>query len=89
MKGYHEIQLASPAVRELRSLHACDPTAAAFVLDWLEYVSTDLESGALRTLDKEAGLLKAEMGDFDALCWIRPEEMSLVVLTVSRRRHPA
>ncbi|MFI9589923.1 hypothetical protein [Nonomuraea sp. NPDC052265] len=89
MKGYYEIQLASSAVRQIRSVHASDPMAAAFVLNCLEYLSTDLDSGLLRTIDKEAGLLKAEIGDFDALCWVRHEKMSLVILNVSRSRHPA
>ncbi|MEU8318046.1 hypothetical protein AB0C33_06710 [Nonomuraea sp. NPDC048881] len=89
MKGYYEIQLSSSAVRQIRAVHAAEPMAATFVLNGLEYLSTDLDSGLLRTIDKEAGLLKAEMGDFEALCWVRHDEMSLVILTVSRSRHPA
>ncbi|MFG1612422.1 hypothetical protein ACGFI3_06665 [Nonomuraea wenchangensis] len=89
MKGYYEILLAAPAVREIRAIHADDPVAAKYIVDSLEYLSTDLESGALRVIDEGAGLFKAAMGDFDALCWVRREEMNVVMLTVSRHRQPA
>ncbi|WP_242889134.1 hypothetical protein [Actinomadura litoris] len=89
MSGYHEILLAASAVRTVRAIHRDDPGSAEFVLNSLEYLSTDVDSGALRTIDKEAGLLTTRIGDFDALCWLRQGEMSIVVLAVSRRRHPA
>ncbi|MER6947422.1 hypothetical protein ABT294_25650 [Nonomuraea sp. NPDC000554] len=89
MKGYFEILLAEPAADALRALHEEDPLAARFVVDWLEFISTDLESGGLRDIDKGAGLAKAAIGDFDALCWIRREQMNLIVLDVSRRSDPA
>ncbi|TMR92598.1 type II toxin-antitoxin system RelE family toxin [Nonomuraea basaltis] len=88
MKGYYEILIAASAVQEIRSIYGYDPVAAKFILDSLEYLSTDLESGTLQTIDKETGLLKVAVGDFDALCWIRHEEMSVVILAVSKRRHP-
>ncbi|MEW9548146.1 type II toxin-antitoxin system RelE/ParE family toxin [Nonomuraea sp. NPDC050783] len=89
MKGYYEILLAAPAVGEIRAIHAHDPVAAKHVIDSLEYLSTDLESGALRAIDEGAGLFKAAVGDVEVLCWVRPEEMNVVVLTVSRHRQPA
>jgi hypothetical protein len=89
VKGYFEILLAEPAAETLRALHDDDPLAARFLVNWLEYFSTDLNSGGLRDIDEETGLAKAAIGDFDALCWIRPEQMNLIVLDVSRRTDPA
>ncbi|MEU5881995.1 hypothetical protein [Spirillospora sp. NPDC047279] len=86
MKGYYEILVAAHASRAIRSF---DPMVARYVVDSLEYLSTDRESGNVRTVDKETGLVKVEMGDFDALCWVRDEEMRIIVLAVSQHGHPA
>jgi hypothetical protein len=86
---YYEVLLAAPAVQAIRSIHGDDPVAAKFIVDSLEYLSADLESGALRTIDQEARLLKVTVGDFDALCWVQHAEMAIVILAVSQRRQPA
>ncbi|MEW9533986.1 hypothetical protein [Microbispora sp. NPDC049125] len=89
MKGYFEILFAAPAAQAIRTIHADDPVAAKFLLGSLEFLSTDLDSGGLRTIDDKAGLLKAAVGDFNVLFWIRREDMRLVVLGVSRHGQPA
>ena len=88
MTRYYEILLAAPAVEAIRSIYRDEPVVAKYIVDSLEYLSADLESGTLRTLDKEAGLLRAAVGDFNALCWVRREEMTVVILTISKHRHP-
>ena len=86
MRQYHEVMLSASAARSVRSIHATDPVTAKAIIDTLEFISSDVEFGDSRTIADEPQLRRINIDDYFALYWIRREGMTVIVLSISRRR---
>ncbi|HZO67478.1 MAG TPA: type II toxin-antitoxin system RelE/ParE family toxin [Kribbellaceae bacterium] len=86
MTAFYEVGVAPAAVRAVRSLHDSDRATAKWLLDSLELMSSDPETGDTSVVSAELGLRKRNIGDYKVLYQIREERATIVVLAIERRR---
>jgi mRNA-degrading endonuclease RelE of RelBE toxin-antitoxin system len=85
MTQFYEVAVAPAAALALRLLHDADRATAKWLLDTLELMSSDPETGDTSLVSAKLGLHRRNIGDYKVLYQIR-EPATIVILTVERRR---
>lgn len=86
MKDFYDVVVASAAASFLRSLHHTDRPVAKWLLDSLELMSSDPDSGDVAIVSAELDLRRANIGNYKVLYQVQRQRSVVVILSVQRKR---
>lgn len=86
MREFYEVLIIPAAADYLRSIREAERPVVKWLLDSLELMSSDFNSGDVSEIDAEQGMYRINIGDHKLLFLVQQQEMRLIVLTIERRR---